>query len=84
MAVPGSEKKLPQACSTAVLVNAISRPPITMAVKMARIVTTTELPSRMASSSARPNNGRPGLSPVSSGGTDGGAGAGAWSLMSAS
>src|SRR5260370_16109171 len=47
MAAPGAEKKLPHACSTFVLVNAFSRPPITMAVRMARKITVTELPSRI-------------------------------------
>ena len=58
MALPGSAKKDPHACSTAGAVNAISSPPSTMATAMARIVTTTELPSRMASSTARLNGGR--------------------------
>ena len=53
MALPGFEKKLPQALSTAGSVKAISRPPTTMATMMARTVTTTELPSRMASSTTR-------------------------------
>src|SRR5689334_22550290 len=56
MAVPGAEKKLPQACSTVVLVNAFSRPPITMAVKMARKITVTELPSRIDSLRVWPND----------------------------
>jgi hypothetical protein len=78
------ENRLPQACSTVVLVKAISRPPSTMAVKMARIVTTTELPSSTASSTTRLNGGR--LSPLlrSSWGTGAGAGAGACSLTSVS
>ena len=59
MALPGLAKKDPHACSTAGEVNAISSPPSTMATAMARIVTTTELPSRMASSTARLNGGRP-------------------------
>src|SRR5882762_4987062 len=58
MAVPGAEKKLPHACSTVVLVNAFSRPPITMAVKMARKVTVTELPSRIDSRRTWPNDPR--------------------------
>src|SRR5262249_24380704 len=49
MAAPGALKKLPHACSTVVLVNAFSRPPITMAVKMAMKITVTELPSRLDS-----------------------------------
>src|SRR5215813_12921087 len=56
MAVPGAEKKLPHACSTVVLVNAFSRPPITMAVKMARKITVTELPSRIDSLRVWPND----------------------------
>src|SRR2546421_3614926 len=56
MAAPGAEKKLPQACSTVVLVNAFSRPPITMAVKMARKITVTELPSRIDSLRIWPND----------------------------
>src|SRR6478672_7701353 len=58
MAVPGAEKKLPHACSTFVLVNAFSRPPITMAVKMARNITVTELPSRIDSLRVEPNDRR--------------------------
>src|SRR5215468_7053212 len=56
MAAPGAEKKLPHACSTVVLVNAFSRPPITMAVKMARKITVTELPSRIDSLRIWPND----------------------------
>src|SRR5262252_8079245 len=56
MAAPGAEKKLPHACSTVVLVNAFSRPPITMAVKMARKITVTELPSRIDSLRIWPNH----------------------------
>src|SRR5690349_7053867 len=56
MAAPGAEKKLPHACSTVVLVNAVSRPPITMAVKMARKITVTELPSRIDSLRIWPND----------------------------
>src|ERR1700722_1629716 len=59
MALPGSEKKDPHAFSTCGSVNAISRPPRTRATTMARIVTTTELPSRMASITVRPNCPRP-------------------------
>ena len=59
MAAPGAEKKLPHACSTFVLVNAFSRPPITMAVKMARKITVTELPSRIDSLRIWPNDLRP-------------------------
>src|SRR5947207_15919479 len=56
MAAPGAEKKLPHACSTVVLVNAFSRPPITIAVKMARKITVTELPSRIDSLRIWPND----------------------------
>src|SRR5262249_8362282 len=56
MAAPGAEKKWPHACSTVVLVNAFSRPPITMAVKMARKITVTELPSRIDSLRIWPND----------------------------
>src|SRR5215831_18409859 len=56
MAAPGALKKLPHACSTVVLVNAFSRPPITMAVKMARKITVTELPSRIDSLRIWPND----------------------------
>src|SRR5437588_10471201 len=56
MAAPGAEKKLPHACSTFVLVNAFSRPPITTAVKMAREITVTELPSRIDSLRIWPND----------------------------
>ena len=56
MAAPGAEKKLPHACSTVVLVNAFSRPPMTMAVKMARKITVTELPSRIDSLKIWPND----------------------------
>ena len=56
MAAPGAEKKLPHACSTVVLVNAFSRPPITMAVKMARKITVTELPSSIDSLRVWPND----------------------------
>src|SRR5437660_8062938 len=56
MAAPGAEKKLPHACSTVVLVNAFSRPPITMAVRMARKITVTELPSRIDSLRIWPND----------------------------
>src|SRR5690348_5240506 len=56
MAAPGAEKKWPHACSTVVLVNAFSRPPITMAVKMARNITVTELPSRIDSLRIWPND----------------------------
>src|SRR6516162_3985357 len=56
MAAPGAEKKLPHACSTVVLVNAFSRPPITMAVKMASTITVTELPSRIDSRRIWPND----------------------------
>src|ERR1700761_6802456 len=62
MAAPGAEKKLPHACSTVVLVNAFSRPPMTMAVKMARKITVTELPSRIDSLRIWPNDLR--LSPL--------------------
>ena len=62
MAAPGAEKRLPHACSTFVLVNAFSRPPITMAVKMARKITVTELPSRIDSLRIWPNDLR--LSPL--------------------
>src|SRR5437588_3113543 len=58
MAAPGAEKKLPHASSTLVLVNAFSRPPITMAVKMARNITVTELPSRTDSLRIWPNDRR--------------------------
>ena len=64
-----------------VLVKAISRPPITIAVTMARIVTTTELPSMMASRIARPNGGRCGAVSAAGAGEDGVAGAGADSLI---
>ena len=56
MAAPGAENKLPQASSTVVLVNAFSKPPITMAVKMARKITVTELPSRIDSLRIWPND----------------------------
>src|SRR5215468_7798665 len=56
MAAPGAEKKLPHACSTVVSVNAFSRPPITIAVKMARKITVTELPSRIDSLRIWPND----------------------------
>src|SRR5579859_4315703 len=56
MAAPGAEKRLPHACSTVVLVKAFSRPPITMAVKMARKITVTELPSRIDSLRIWPND----------------------------
>src|SRR6266571_1816735 len=58
MAVPGSENRFPHACSTVVFVNAFSRPPITMAVKMARKVTVTELPSSIDSLRICPNDPR--------------------------
>src|ERR1700759_3945463 len=53
IAWPGLEKKSPQACSTLCVVNAISRPPSTIAMTMARIVRATELPSRTASRMVR-------------------------------
>src|SRR5580704_11277034 len=56
IAAPGAEKRLPQASSTVLLVNAFSRPPITMAVKMARKITVTELPSRIDSLRIWPND----------------------------
>src|SRR6201989_2313641 len=56
MAAPGAEKKLPHACSTVVLVNAFSRPPMAMAVEMARKITVTELPSRIDSLKIWPND----------------------------
>ena len=55
IAAPGAEKKFPHACSTFVLVNAFSRPPITIAVKMARKVTVTVLPSSIDSLRVWPN-----------------------------
>ena len=55
-----------------------------MAVKMARMVTTTELPSSTASRIARPKGGRSRLASDSAAGAGGAAGAGAESLMSAS
>src|ERR1700749_2100620 len=87
MAAPGAEKKLPHACSTVLFVNAFSRPPITMAVKMARTITVTELPSRIDSLRIWPNDLRlaSGLSRrfvAVAGPGDSGAPGGAWSLMS--
>ena len=60
IAWPGAEKKLPQACSTAVLVNAFSRPPTTNAVKMAKTVMVNTLPPRSEYHSARPLATAPG------------------------
>src|SRR5260370_18573702 len=59
MAAPGAEKRLPHGCSAVVLVNAFSRPPITMGVKMARKITVTELPSRIDFLKIEPNDLRP-------------------------
>src|ERR1700755_2405325 len=56
MAAPGAEKKWPHACSTVVLVTPYTSPPITMAVKMARKITVTELPSRIDSLRIWPND----------------------------
>src|SRR5579859_6059524 len=42
---PGAENKLPQACSTVVLLNALINPPTTSAATRARTVTVNELPS---------------------------------------
>src|SRR4029077_12806807 len=48
IAAPGFEKNVLHACSTTGSLNAISRPPSTTAAMMARIVTTTGVPSRIA------------------------------------
>src|SRR6516165_12020823 len=66
MAAPGAENRWDHACSTALLVNALSRPPITMAVKIARKVTVTVLPSSTDSRRIWPNDLRV-VPPASSG-----------------
>ena len=48
MAAPGAAKKVFQACSTAVSLNAMMSPPITSASRMASVVTTAGLPSVIA------------------------------------
>src|SRR5580693_314461 len=45
IACHGAEKKSPHAFSTVVVVNAVSRPPMTIAVRMASAVTVTASPS---------------------------------------
>src|SRR5690242_19613283 len=55
-AAPGAENRLPQACRTVVLVKAFSRPPMTMAVKIASTVTVAELLGRHG---RRPEAGNP-------------------------
>src|SRR6516164_6820104 len=58
IACHGAEKKLPQACSTLLFVNATSRPPSTVAVNRASTVTVSVFPSSTDSLRISPNGRR--------------------------